>query len=254
MSNEETRRADVLAWAEKRTENPDEFVQFSGNMTLLAQTLMEQERELALAELESMRSCAIYHQDEAERLREALEQLERMIMPYDPRYVIIDQALKGAEDGQAREEVVSVGKPDQSCRLYEDSNGEDGSDNYSDRGSESLNLRDTDSPTPLKPLELEALPRGISEFAKITGSRPDEMGGALWVIVDAINNNSNRIKGRDAEIAQQIDALTERTEKIVQAVLMSLGQHKAVQQGMAMWGTGDFERVAKELREMKGGE
>jgi hypothetical protein len=76
--------------------------------------------------------------------------------------------------------------------------------------------------------------------------------------IDALEGQASAMAVCDEEhmlaIERRIDALTERTEKIVQAVRMSLEEHRAVQQGMAMWGSGDFDNMLTELREMKGGE
>ena len=64
---------------------------------------------------------------------------------------------------------------------------------------------------------------------------------------------------RCALIEQVLGGMTEEStfEKIdglTEAVLMLLDEHKADKQGMRMWGSGDCERMANKLREMKGGE
>ena len=43
--------------------------------------------------------------------------------------------------------------------------------------------------------------------------------------------------------------MKERLDALTEAVLMSLDHHKAVERGMKMWGSGDFERMANKLRE-----
>ena len=47
------------------------------------------------------------------------------------------------------------------------------------------------------------------------------------------------------------EATFEKIDKLTEAVLMSLDHHKAVERGMKMWGSGDFERMANKLREGK---
>ena len=45
------------------------------------------------------------------------------------------------------------------------------------------------------------------------------------------------------------EATFEKIDKLTEAVLMLLDEHRAEKQGMVMWGSGDFERMANKLRE-----
>ena len=75
--------------------------------------------------------------------------------------------------------------------------------------------------------------------------------------IDAINKRLDEWEEKDKEGAEGIMRFirmeTERLDALEEAVLMSLQEHKADKQGMVMWGSGDFERMANKLREGKGG-
>jgi hypothetical protein len=73
--------------------------------------------------------------------------------------------------------------------------------------------------------------------------------------LDALEGNVKSINGEVSRLFNsRVDKIDKRLDALTEAVLMSLHEHKADKQGMRMWGSGDFERMANKLRESKEGE
>ena len=265
MSNEEQRKR-VMATAKRVLDLP---MGYTREIRDFAAVLLAQE-----AERDGQQALAATLFETVQRLREALEQISAQMRTTNKfSYLtrsnealrIAIEALKGAEDETGRrstdephainsslhhdaEIVAAIAKMQAQidslssrCRLIENED-QNQHDSLVDHGH-AIDQHREQIGTLEKRIDFHAV------NSRLNGN-PDDI--SLHELISVVDQ-------RCALIEQVLGGMTEEStfEKIdglTEAVLMLLDEHKADKQGMRMWGSGDFERMANKLREMKGGE
>jgi len=227
-----------------------EFVQ-DGNDLLFGDLAIRHLRQRIAeleAEVESMRSCAIYHQDEAERLREALEvayKLPHLRAIQDH----IQEALKGASDGQASTQA-EVAQEDDT----------DGGEAVSAEAQNEAAAK-TETKESLKPLKL-LYPMSVIEWRNALMKRDAEIAQQIGANVAAVAE----VRQEHADLAiwqfraasekgdqdRLIDKMHLHLDALTEAVL-AVGNTVNTQLYLTASKNGVTEAMDK-LREMKGGE
>jgi archaellum component FlaC len=190
----------------------------------------------AIAKMQAQISAQADLQDEVSA---AIEKIERRLNNLDTCLmsgtIATDLRMLGDSQRKMQEQIDSLAAR---CRLLENED-QNQHDSLVDHGHAIDQYRE----------QIDALEKRIDFHAvnNPLNGNPDDI--SLHELISVVDQ-------RCALIEQVLGGMTEeatfeKIDKLTEAVLMSLDHHKAVERGMKMWGSGDFERMANKLREGK---